>query len=528
MDHAYKYLTPDHENLVLCNGEGERTFSDYLQELLTCRPDFAKVRGLSFYSDGQLVTTEKNERIKDLNEIPSPFLTGLFDRNYGMATIETNRGCPFSCAFCFWGAATNSKVFTFNDERIREELTWLSNHDCVCIYIADANWGIYPRDVAFSEHIAELSRMNKMPNIVYYSAAKNRPERITQITEIFTNAGITTSQPVSLQTMNETSLEMIDRKNIRLSSYIELQNRLNEKKIGSFTELIWPLPGETLSSFKEGIDKLCAAKADTIIVYPQLLLHNTTLYKCKEKFEFVTKEIDGEIGEVELVVQTANVSAEEFQDGIRIFYAMHLLHNIRSLYITGGYLKKNRQIKNSDIFSAFVMFCKQRKNNFVSRFCEKSIEEYGYYDVFNYGKLAHYSLHDNRKEFDELLCQFASSQEWWDDDEAQAMFEIDLINKPYVYSNTAIEESYRHFRHLKIQGMARRGYVVEVPEKYLPSFRELVDPKEVPSRRGNRFLIDHKRMQYPFMKLRGLDHNAGYCHGMINRIEDIMPIWSSQ
>ena len=24
--------------------------------------------------------------------------------------VEANRGCPFSCAYCDWGSATNSKV----------------------------------------------------------------------------------------------------------------------------------------------------------------------------------------------------------------------------------------------------------------------------------------------------------------------------------------------------------------------------------------------------------------------------------
>lgn len=40
------------------------------------------------------------------------------------------------------------------------------------------------------------------------------------------------------------------------------------------------------------------------------------------------------------------------------------------------------------------------------------------------------------------------------------------------------------------------------------------------------FVSDHDRQQFPLMKVEDLDHNAGYCHGMILRVESIMPQWS--
>lgn len=527
MHHAHKYLNPEHENLVLCNGEGEKTFAEFLKELTNTKPDFSKVGGMSFYRDREIVTTEKQERIKFLDEIPSPFLEGVFDQSYSMSTFETNRGCPFSCGFCYWGAAINSKVLTFSEERIREELFWLSKHNCVFLYIADANWGIYQRDIGLSEYIADLSKNYRMPSVVYYSAAKNKPERMTQITEIFTKAGIITSQPVSLQTMSQTSLELIDRKNIKLSSYVELQERLNEKKISSFTELIWPLPGETLASLKGGVNNLCAAKADTIIIYPQVLLNNTSLYKKRDELGLVTKAIDEEVGEVDLVVQTADVSYDEFQEGMNFFYALHLLHNTRSLSTVSNYLNKKLKIKYSEIFSAFSDFCKLHADNSVVEFCRKSVEEYDYYNVFNYGKLVHFALHVYRRSFNELLFEFMTSQEWWDDTDIRALFEIDLVNKPYVYSNTPIEEIQHSFKHLKVHEVISRTYLVEIPEKYLPYLVESVVMNDgVSQADGDVFRVDHKKMQYPYMKSQSLDHNAGYCHGMIIRIEHMLPIWT--
>src|SRR6266571_1567338 len=47
MRQAHQYLSPELENTAVCNGEGERTFADYLRALTESRPDLAAVKGLS-------------------------------------------------------------------------------------------------------------------------------------------------------------------------------------------------------------------------------------------------------------------------------------------------------------------------------------------------------------------------------------------------------------------------------------------------------------------------------------------------
>lgn len=43
-------------------------------------------------------------------DVPSPYLTGIFDPlmkanpdQQWIGLLETNRGCPFKCSFCYWG-----------------------------------------------------------------------------------------------------------------------------------------------------------------------------------------------------------------------------------------------------------------------------------------------------------------------------------------------------------------------------------------------------------------------------------------
>ena len=87
------------------------------------------ISGISFQRDGHVVTTPERARIVNLDDIPSPFLEGILPYRdqygkaiYAVVLMETNRGCPYKCAFCYWGGAIGQKVRAFSRERLREEL----------------------------------------------------------------------------------------------------------------------------------------------------------------------------------------------------------------------------------------------------------------------------------------------------------------------------------------------------------------------------------------------------------------------
>src|SRR2546421_5977107 len=215
MHHAGRYLDPTDEGVTVCNGEGEATFAAYLRELADARPDLSRVQGISICRDGQVLTTASRPRIEDLDTIPSPFLGGVIPADYSMSILETNRGCPYHCAFCYWGAATNDRVYRFDEERVRADISWMSRNGIIFLYIADANWGMLRQDIDLSRHIADCARQHRLPNVVYFSAAKNKPQAVTRITEILQDAGLIASQPVSMQTLEPESLHVIARSNIK-------------------------------------------------------------------------------------------------------------------------------------------------------------------------------------------------------------------------------------------------------------------------------------------------------------------------
>jgi len=65
------------------------------------------------------------ENILDLEKIPSPYLSGIFEgKEYHHWVFETARGCPFKCAFCVW--TTKGKPRYFSTARAAAEAAWMA------------------------------------------------------------------------------------------------------------------------------------------------------------------------------------------------------------------------------------------------------------------------------------------------------------------------------------------------------------------------------------------------------------------
>ena len=523
MHQANEHLKPELENMLICNGEGEQTFSNFLSELLDKTPNFSNVNGLSFYKNSELVTTEPQARLAELDKIPSPYLSGVFDDEYLMTVMETNRGCPFHCSFCFWGAATNDRVYKFSEERVREEINWLSKKNVPFIFIADANWGMLKRDIEFSEHIAECKKENAAPVFVYFSAAKNSPHRVSEITEVFTKSGLLNAQPISMQTLDEKSLDYIDRKNIRLSAYEELQEDLNERGISSFIELMFPLPGETLSTFKKGIQSLFELRASVLIIYPHLLLLNTPLYEQRDEHKLVTRKVKDGSSEADLIVGTADISTGEFKDGMWFIYAVMALFNTRSIHRLTYYLHNSDIESFSDFYTKFIEFCKVNKESPFTRFCLESIDDAAYYDITNYPLTYHLALHEKRYEFDRLLYEFVSAQEWWNDKKARFLFEFDVLTKAFIYGNTDVSEPEFPFSTIKLLSATNRSYLVEIPYEFSADLdAEVLDQRQTVGD-DLRLKIDHRRSQFNYRENQTKKAKADYCYGSIMRISNFQP-----
>src|SRR5262249_45835031 len=151
------------------------------------RVDFSPVPGLTFRQNGHLVRTPDRGRTLELAAYPSPYLTGEFDHWVDeklYIPFETNRGCPYGCTFCDWGAATLSKIGRMSDERIFGEIEFAGRHRVNTIGFCDANFGILPRDVDIVRHVIDVKETYGYPVGVGYTNAKTANPRLTDIIKL--------------------------------------------------------------------------------------------------------------------------------------------------------------------------------------------------------------------------------------------------------------------------------------------------------------------------------------------------------
>jgi len=186
--------------------------------------------------------------LDDLNDIPSPYLSGLLDEFFDdrwMPVLETNRSCPYRCTFCAWGIGTQ-KLLKFSEERVIDEIQYISERckKTRTLFIADANFGILERDALFAKKMYEMHEEFGFPYNVAVQWNKTRPDRIFKVAKEFKSIA-----PVgaSMQSLSEDVLSSIKRKNLTFEQILELQRNLSEIGISekSFTELIIGLPNET-------------------------------------------------------------------------------------------------------------------------------------------------------------------------------------------------------------------------------------------------------------------------------------------
>lgn len=109
---------------AVVRGEGEVTFAELLAELAAGGKPW-RVDGLAVRTADGVATTPDRALVADLDTLPSPYLAGVLEPEDGGAYLETYRGCPHRCAYCFEGKGYG-RIRSFSDARIAAEIEALA------------------------------------------------------------------------------------------------------------------------------------------------------------------------------------------------------------------------------------------------------------------------------------------------------------------------------------------------------------------------------------------------------------------
>ena len=328
--------------------------------------------------NGNFVSVPVSRKIRDLNEITSPYLSGVFDEimkenltSQWIGLFETNRGCPFSCGYCDWGVGSKKRMANYNLERIFKEIDWFSENKIEFVYCCDANFGIYPdRDLPIAEKFAENKEKYGYPQRFSVQNTKNSTEESYKIQKVLVKAGLDKGVLLAFQSLNPEALKASKRGNIKLETFHELQTRFNKESTATFSDIILGLPEETYESFVNGVSTLIENGQHNRIQFNNLsILPNSEFgdknFQQKYGFEIVKTGIvnmHGALGEwtdniyetQELVVGTKSMPKEEWVKARSFGYLTSLLHFNKLLQLPFVIMNSCYKVPFREIINTFM------------------------------------------------------------------------------------------------------------------------------------------------------------------------------
>ncbi len=377
--HDYSYID------VLCHGEGEETFRNLL--IAALNGDLSSVSNLS-YRDGDKIIRTKRTVPGDIAEYPSPYLDGWFDEivaNHPEITfnaiLETSRGCPHKCAYCDWGLL-KSKTRLFPMERILGEIKWMSEHKIAFVWGADANFGLFDRDLEIADALINAKESTGYPERMRMNYSKTNFENVFTIVSKFKECEFDRiGATLSFQSLSPEVLHNIGRKNMSLDFFRKLLTKYNQNGMKAYSELILGLPGETYESFISGIGKLFEIGQHYVFeVYSCILLPNSIMGQSDFVERFGIKTVRSEILRPhfatdafavpeynDIIVETNSMSREMWIRSTVFYYFTKAFHGNGLLRAFAIWLHYEKNIPYEKFYDGIISYFEKNPDLFVSK-----------------------------------------------------------------------------------------------------------------------------------------------------------------
>jgi radical SAM superfamily enzyme YgiQ (UPF0313 family) len=235
---------PDPHTFVdaIVSDEGEVTFREIARLPELSRAGLETVGGLDLPLEGGWKHTGPRTPIENLDDIASPFQMGLM-AGTDIAYLETFRGCPFSCAFCEWGASDSPKT-VFSADYLTRELETYGRMGIPAVFLVDAGLNLNPR--GFKNLCEAERRVGYLRHVPLWSEIY--PSHVKEEHLEFLRAVHAGYLGIGLQSMDPTVLKGLDR-HFDISRFEKVVRALCDVAKCE-VQIIFGLPGDTPEGFR--------------------------------------------------------------------------------------------------------------------------------------------------------------------------------------------------------------------------------------------------------------------------------------
>ncbi len=258
-------------------GEGELTFSEFIKEINSSKPEMGNIKGLAYRKNNVVIVNEDRELIDNLDTIKYPYDE---DESFDDKIIyyESSRGCPFSCSFCM--SSIDKKTRNFSIQRVKKDLKTILGTKARQIKFIDRTFNVdYKRSMEIMNYIVEHN-INHMTihfeitadimNDEFLNFLRNMPVNMFQF-------------EIGVQSLNSDTLCEINR-HMSIEKLNNVIERIRESNnIHIHLDLIAGLPFENYESFKKSFNGIYRLNTEKIQLGFLKVLKGTKIYFDKDK-----------------------------------------------------------------------------------------------------------------------------------------------------------------------------------------------------------------------------------------------------
>jgi hypothetical protein len=200
----------------------------------------------------------------------SPYLSGLLEPELeNLMLLETQRGCPYRCGFCFYNKARSQVAFV-EERQVLQAVAWAVERGIGQVYLLDPSLNVRP---GLKRLLAEIARLNGDRAVRFFSEI--RAEAVDdELADRLAAAGFDWFE-IGLQTTNPAALRGMNRPT-PVRRVLAGAQRLKARGITPSIDLILGLPGDDLTGFMRSVDTVAEhGLQDDVQIFPLAVLPGT-------------------------------------------------------------------------------------------------------------------------------------------------------------------------------------------------------------------------------------------------------------
>ncbi|MDX2173017.1 MAG: radical SAM protein [Bacteroidota bacterium] len=284
--HAESFLTIGTDFVIV--GEGEVTMLELIKNIESNQINYSNIDGLIYKNGHNIITTKERALIKDISELPLPnrdkinipqYLDAWRKHHgYGMISVSSMRGCPYTCKWCS-RAVYGGTYRRRKPHQVAEEMLLLKN-----TYRPDMIWFV---DDVFTIHhrwLKEFTDAVKTLNAFIPYEIISRADRLNEEVILTLKESGCKRIWIGAESGSQKIIDAMDRR----VSVIETQNMIQLAKkhgIEAGTFIMLGYPGETKEDIKQTINHLIISNPTYFTITVAYPIKGTPLFnEVKDKF----------------------------------------------------------------------------------------------------------------------------------------------------------------------------------------------------------------------------------------------------